>query len=177
MKGCSSLALMRFAGLLDVEGKAASGPDLCLIDVKEATQPLAPRTANAAMPLDNAERVLRGARAMSPHLGERMVAARLLGKSVVARELLPEDLKLDLERVDAAEATKSARFLASVIGKAHARQMDGADRRRWRDELARNHTKSVDAPSWLWTSVVELIAIHERSYLEHCRRYAMEQAA
>jgi hypothetical protein len=25
-------------------------------------------------------------------------------------------------------------------------------------------------PSWLWSNVVELMAAHERSYLEHCGR-------
>jgi len=33
--------------------------------------------------------------------------------------------------------------------------------------------KSLDAPGWLWKSVVELVAEHEIAYLEHCRRYAM----
>ena len=34
-------------------------------------------------------------------------------------------------------------------------------------------TGSIDAPTWLWSSVVDLIGIHERAYLEHCRRYAL----
>ena len=29
------------------------------------------------------------------------------------------------------------------------------------------------APSWLWSSVVDLLAIHEKAYLEHCRLYAL----
>jgi uncharacterized protein (DUF2252 family) len=36
---------------------------------------------------------------------------------------------------------------------------------------------SLDAPSWLWTSVVDLIAGHEAAYLEHCRLYALSSAA
>ena len=91
-----------------------------------------------------------------------MVAARLLGKAVFARELLPEDLKLELETLDADEATQSARFLAGVIGTAHARQMDAQTRKRWRAELSRNRTKSMDAPSWLWNSVVELLGTRAR---------------
>jgi uncharacterized protein (DUF2252 family) len=39
-------------------------------------------------------------------------------------------------------------------------------------ELDRNRSKSLDAPGWMWRSVVELIASHETAYLEHCRRYA-----
>jgi uncharacterized protein (DUF2252 family) len=29
----------------------------------------------------------------------------------------------------------------------------------------------------LWSSVVELIALHEAAYLDHCRRYALAEAA
>jgi uncharacterized protein (DUF2252 family) len=28
----------------------------------------------------------------------------------------------------------------------------------------------------LWASVVDLLATHEKAYLEHCRRYATEAA-
>jgi uncharacterized protein (DUF2252 family) len=71
------------------------------------------------------------------------------------------------------EAMRVARFLATIVGRAHARQMDDERRRGWRSELARNRTKSLDAPSWLWTSVVALVSDHEAAYLDHCRRYAM----
>jgi uncharacterized protein (DUF2252 family) len=67
--------------------------------------------------------------------------------------------------------------LASVVGRAHARQMDEGTRQKWIGELGRNRSKSLDAPSWLWLSVVSLMASHEAAYLEHCRRYAIDQAA
>jgi uncharacterized protein (DUF2252 family) len=35
----------------------------------------------------------------------------------------------------------------------------------------------LEAPSWLWASVVELLALHEAAYLEHCRRFALTEAA
>ena len=35
-------------------------------------------------------------------------------------------------------------------------------------------SKRLDAPSWLWSSIVGLVASHEAAYLEHCRRYALE---
>ena len=63
-----------------------------------------------------------------------------------------------------------------MVGRAHGRQMDEFTRKRWAAELARNRSKTLDAPSWLWTSVVELVASHEAAYLEHCRRYALGQA-
>ncbi|MGC8068882.1 DUF2252 family protein, partial [Salmonella enterica] len=36
MKGCSSLGLLRFAVLLDVNEQASESSDLCLFDIKEA---------------------------------------------------------------------------------------------------------------------------------------------
>jgi len=88
------------------------------------------------MPKDNGKRVVAGARRLSPALGDRMMAAKVLGRSVVLRELMPQDLKLEIDRPS-------------------------------RDE--------ADAPSWLWSSVVELASIHEAAHLEHCRQYALAQ--
>jgi uncharacterized protein (DUF2252 family) len=70
------------------------------------------------------------------------------------------------------EARKAARFLAAVVGKAHARQMDEGTRTGWRMELSRSRSKTLEAPSWLWSSVVDLLVSHERGYLEHCRKHA-----
>jgi uncharacterized protein (DUF2252 family) len=177
MKGCSSLGKLRYAVLLGV-GK---GPQrqFCLVDIKEAVQAAAPASAKKVVgkkknaPLDFAERVVAGAQALSPFLGQRMLAATLLRRPVVVRELMPQDLKLEIETLTREEAVGAARFLAAVVGKAHARQMDAATRKRWSAELKKHHSKSLDAPGWLWNSVVELVAEHEVAYLEHCRRYAM----
>jgi uncharacterized protein (DUF2252 family) len=176
MKGCSSLGRLRYAVLVGV-GDDGHGPDdLCLIDIKEGVQAAAPRAKDAEMPRDNAERVVAGARALSPNLGERMIATRLFDKSVTLRELMPQDLKIEIDQLNREEATAVARYLAGVVGRAHARQMDLATRRSWRAELARNRSKTLDAPSWLWMSVVELMASHEAAYLDHCRRYAWDDA-
>ena len=106
-----------------------------------------------------------------------MTATRLLGKAVVIRELLPQDLKLEIERLSRDEAMGVAEFLAHVVGRGHARQLNASDRKHWLAELQRNRPKSQDAPSWLWNSVVDLVAAHEAAYLEHCRRYALAAAA
>lgn len=173
-KGCSSLGRLRYAVLLDVaKGKHHAG-DFCLIDIKEAVKAAAPRAPNAPMPRDNARRVVTGACKLSPFLGKRMMPSKLLGRSVVIRELLPQDLKLEMDRLTREEAVAAARYLASVVGRAHARQMSIQTRKQWASDLNRNRTKSLDAPSWLWKSVVELAASHEAAYLEHCRRYALE---
>jgi uncharacterized protein (DUF2252 family) len=171
MKGCSSLGRLRFAVLLSVGG-GRNDEDFCLIDLKEAVPAVAPRAPRAAMPRDNAKRVVEGARNLAPYLGERMLAARFLNRSVFIRELLPQDLKLEIDQLTREEAVKAARFLASIVGTAHARQLDASTRREWHRALTHNHSKRLDAPSWLWSSVVQLMVSHEAGYLEHCRSYA-----
>ena len=106
-----------------------------------------------------------------------MLATRMLDKAVFVRELLPQDLKLELEHLSRVEAMEMAGFLAQVVGRAHARQLDAAGRKAWSAELRRNRSKTLDAPSWLWDSVVELVGTHEAAYLNHCRRHALADAA
>jgi uncharacterized protein (DUF2252 family) len=171
MKGCSSLGRLRYAVLAEVGNRKKS--DLCLIDIKEAVRAAAPSWPDARMPRDNAKRVVEGACNLSPYLGERMLAAELMGKSVALRELLPQDLKLEMDRLTRDEIVASARFLAGVVGKAHARQMDESTRKSWMSDLQHSRSKNLDAPSWLWTSVVDLVASHERAYLAHCREFAL----
>jgi len=174
VKGCSSLGRLRYAVLLGVGKDLSKKEALCLMDVKEAAQSAAPRQANAKMPRENAARIVEGARHLAPALGDRMLPARLLERGVVIRELRPQDLKLEIDQLTREDAMTAARYLAGVVGKAHARQMDAPTRRKWRDELRRNRRTNEKAPSWLWSSVVELVASHEAAYLEHCRRYAMD---
>ena len=173
MKGCSSLGKLRFAILLNVSKGKRKHDDFCLIDIKEANPPAAPRASKSSMPKDNGQRVVAGARHLSPALGERMMAAKLLDRSVFLRELMPQDLKLEIDQLTREEAVGAARYLAGVVGKAHARQMDAATRREFRQSLRARRSKRLDAPSWLWSSVVELAAAHEAAYLEHCRLYAL----
>jgi uncharacterized protein (DUF2252 family) len=175
MKGCSSLGLLRFAVLLGIcKGKKR---DFALMDIKEAVLAAAPRYAREKMPADNAERVVEGARHLSPHLGNRMVTGHLAKRPVFIRELLPQDLKIEIDRLTTEQAMKAASFLAGVVGKAHARQMDKSTRTRWAKQLERHRSKTLDAPSWLWSSVVSLIGKHEVAYLEHCRIYARQRDA
>jgi uncharacterized protein (DUF2252 family) len=174
MKGCSSLGRLRFAVLLGVGKSQTKEGGVCLIDLKEAVQAAAPCLSEATMPTDQAQRVVEGARHLSPALGDRMLAASFLDRAIFMRELLPEDLKLEVDEISREEAMKAARYLAMVVGKAHARQMDVVTRAKWRDELGRNRSANLDAPNWLWSSIVELVASHEAAYLEHCRKYAMD---
>jgi uncharacterized protein (DUF2252 family) len=173
VKGCSSLGLLRYALLIEIGG--GKKREAALLDVKEATAPAAPRTPRARLPKDNAERVVEGARRLAPYLGERMRFGRVLDRSVFVRELMPQDLKLEIEDLQAAEALTVARFLAGVVGRAHGRQMSREERASWAADLGQRRSKTLDAPSWLWHSVVDLMGMHERAYLEHCRRYASVQ--
>lgn len=129
MKGCSSLGRLRYAVLLGV------GKTFCLIDIKEAVEAAAPGKKSRAVPRDYAERLVTGARALSPYLGDRMVAAKFGGHSVVIRELRPQDLKFEFDQITQEQAVEAARFLAGVVGKAHARQMDSKVRKQWLKSL------------------------------------------
>ena len=81
-----------------------------------------------------------------------------------------------MDQLTREEAIDAARFLASVVGAAHAQQMDRDAREKWQMILKQNRSKRLDAPSWFWTSVVELVARHESAYLDHCRQYALYAA-
>lgn len=170
VKGCSSLGRLRYAILLEV-GAADGKRRMAMVDMKEAPPAAAPRYEDAPMPRDNAARVVRAASALAPALGERMAAVRLLERPMAMRELLPQDLKIEPDRLPPATIDAIARYLGQVVGLAHAGQMDADTRHRWQRELRSSRSKVVDAPSWLWRSIVDALASHERGYLEHCRRH------
>jgi uncharacterized protein (DUF2252 family) len=176
MKGCSSLGRLRFAVILGIGDGPYNRDNLCLMDIKEAVQAAAPRYSRVRMPRDNGERVVEGAKNLAPNLGQRMLATRFLDRAVFLRELLPQDLQLQIEHLNHDQAMRVAWFLAAIVGHAHARQMDSSARQKWREELQRHRTTKLDAPSWLWSSIVELLVSHEGEYLEHCRKYAMVPA-
>ncbi|WP_313901794.1 DUF2252 family protein [Methylobacterium sp. J-088] len=175
MKGCSSLGNLRYAGLVRITD-ADGHRSFALVDFKEAVDALAPTHADASMPTDPARRVVCGARAMSPNLGDRMLPIRLLDRSVVMRELCPQDLKLDVDQFSKTEAVRAAGYLAHVVGRAHGRQMDQATASEWEAEVTRMRDGD-EAPRWLWSSVVHLAGLHETGYLEHCRVHALRDAA
>lgn len=170
-KGCSSLGNLRFAVLVGVKVKGRREA-LGLVDIKEAVAPLAPASPSATMPADHAERVVAGAMALAPNLGDRMIAARLLGKPVVLRELKPQDLKLEIAQFSRGEAVTAAAYLAFVVGRAHARQLSDEDRAAWNAAFTAQSDSEIDAPSWLWRAIVDLAGAHEIAYLDHCREYA-----
>jgi uncharacterized protein (DUF2252 family) len=86
-------------------------------------------------------------------------------------------LKLEVGALTQKRAMALAAYLGAIVGEAHGRQMSAADRTGWLSELSKARTARLDAPSWLWTSVVDLLAVHERAYLEHCRLFALANVA
>ncbi len=176
VKGCSSLGLWRAAVLIELRDesrKAKRRASLALLDVKQAVEARAPWAPGADSSMPAGLRVLEGARHLAPALGERMLAAQVLGRSVYVRELLPQDLKVELDRIERDDARAVAFYLGMVVGRAHRRQLDRDAIRSWTAELAAHRTKALDAPSWLWQALIKLVALHEHAYLEHCRRYAL----
>jgi uncharacterized protein (DUF2252 family) len=171
MKGCSSLGNLRFAVLMGVGSK--KHPEYRLLDIKEATAAAAPSAKGAKMPKGYADRVVAGARALSPFLGDRIMAAAVCRRPVFIRELRPQDLKFELVGLQKAEAVAVARLMAGVVGRAHGRQLPRDIRTGWSRELKSRHGKGLNAPRWLWSGVLDLAALHEAAYLEHCRRYAL----
>ncbi len=168
IKGCSSLGHLRCAVLV----RAGRHEPVSLLDIKEAVPACAPSTPGAAMPHDPAERVVMGAKALSPNLGDRIVGAHILDKAVFVREIAPQDMKLDVGHLAEHEICAIAYYLGGVVGHAHGRQMDDHIWRSWSTEVAGQRTKKPDAPSWLWLSVIDLLSIHDKAYLEHCWRLA-----
>lgn len=171
VKGCSSLGKLRYAVLVRVGPKHSRRGGYALVDIKEAVAPLAPIAPQAHIPADNAQRVVEGARQLSPNLGERMVAAHLAGRPVFIRELLPQDLKLDIETLPQGEALAVGHYLGAIVGRAHARQLDEAAMAAWAEEMRRDRLPHLDAPAWLWKTIMELAGTHEAAYLDHCREW------
>ena len=162
---------LRYALLVAVGKKKQR--DYRLLDVKEATAAAAPRSPKASIYENHADRVVAGATALSPFLGKRMISATLKNKPVIVRELRPQDMKFELEHLTQEQAIQIARLMAGVVGRAHGRQLKPRQLHAWSKELRSRHSKGLDAPRWLWRGVLDLAALHEAAYLEHCRRYAL----
>ncbi|RRA47270.1 DUF2252 family protein [Acidipila sp. EB88] len=175
MKGCSSLGQLRYAVLLGIGTKKR--PEYRLLDIKEANAAAAPHAKGVKMPANNADRVVTGACALSPFLGERMLSGMIGQRTVFVRELRPQDLKFELVGLQQKEAVAIASLMAGVVGRAHGRQVPREERLAWAKELKTRHGKGLDAPRWLWSGVLDLAALHEAAYLEHCRRYALGESA
>jgi alkylated DNA repair dioxygenase AlkB len=68
-------------------------------------------------------------------------------RTVIIRELCPQDLKIELAEISREEAIDTAYFLGAIVGKAHGRQMTLAQRNEWISGLKRKRQNSIDTPS------------------------------
>ncbi len=168
--GCFRVALLARVG--PVHGKRVNDEYLRLIDVKEALPASTIRHVDATTPKEDAERVVLGARALVPTLGERMMSTTILGKGVVVRELMPQEQKVSLDVMKKGEAAPIAHHLGSVLGRAHARQLGPEQAAEWGRTLRPKSTPANRVPEWLWEPLIQLVAVHEASYLRHCADFA-----
>jgi uncharacterized protein (DUF2252 family) len=170
IKGCSSLGRLRYAVMLRVgHGKGAA---LCMVDINEGVKATAPSAADMMMPRNSAIPVVT----MPRRSRQTLVVAR----SPRGSPTQPWWSASSCRRISRSESTGwlgtrlwlGAAYFSGVVGRARGRQMDSATR----GELTKYRMATLDAPSWLWSSVVALMAIHEAAYLGHCRGFAFAEA-
>lgn len=168
--GTGSLGTWRAAVLVHVgrrKKQPADDEQLRLIDLKQALPSSAMRRGKLT-PADDAERVVRGARALVPALGERMMSASLLGRRVVVRELMPQEHKVSLHDLEPDEGREIARYLGEVLGRAHGRQLEVEVAQAWAKEVMKKNKPRPVPPRWLFDSLLTLVSVHEVEYLRHC---------
>lgn len=161
VKGCSSLGSLRYAVTV------RCGSRFHLVDIKQAVSPLAEQARSLSLPLNDAERIVAGARALSPRLGLRMSAAEVSGRPVFARTLSPNDLKLEADLMMDKDAGAVAYYLGTVVGRSHGAQLTLADRLTWAGVVADG---IGEAAYWLFKAVARMLGQIEIDYLAHCRR-------
>ena len=142
-----------------------------MLDIKEALPGVAPRAAAWPTPRDNADRIIAGARILCPRFGERMIGASVLGKSLIVRELMPEEKKAKLAGLEEGELRSVGAFLGAIVARAHARQLTATQARAWLRSF-RGRGRGRPVPTWLWETFVNLVGVHESAYLQHCETVA-----
>jgi hypothetical protein len=80
------------------------------------------------------------------------------------------------DRLSRQEAMNLARYLAGVVALPHGRQMKASHRRALRSDLAKNH-KAFRSPVLAVGERRRAAGLHEAAYLDHCRRFALSEAA
>jgi len=154
--GTGSLGKLRVAVL--TRGKGGRDGSW-IFDMKEQGIP-APALLLGAPKIDPARRVVAGIDACVPHPPRMMGTTKLDGLSMFARRLAPQEDKLNLVRIAAAELGTIAAYLGSVLGRAHRRGATQMPSRPW----------SREEQGALLDRAVILAGIHEAAYLAMCQR-------
>lgn len=152
--GTGSLGCLRVAVLL--LGKGDDGG--LVFDLKEEGDPSASVILGKPT-LAPAERVVTAVRACNPHPPRRIGTTTIDGLSMLARQLRPQEDKLDWTALQEKDLEALATYLGAVLGEAHRR---GA-------------TKPVTEPwsqgdrAGIVERAIRLAALHEAVYLWFCR--------
>ena len=72
-----------------------------------------------------------------------MLPAIFLGKPVFVREIMPQDLKFEIRRISIDDAKSIAKYLAYIVGLAHARRLSQLKRKAWLAELSTQPIKNI----------------------------------
>ncbi len=152
--GTGSLGCLRVAVL--VRGKG--GRDgAWIFDLKEEGTPAAACIVREPR-LEPAERVSTALRACLAQPPRMIGTTRLRGRSMFGRRLAPQEDKLDLTALHAADLEPLACHLGALLGAAHRRAAAHAPKKPWKgDDRAK-----------LLASAVALAGIHEATYLAYC---------
>jgi uncharacterized protein (DUF2252 family) len=151
--GTGSLGVLRIAVLTRGKGD----PDgAWLFDLKEEGAPAGARLGRvpAGPPTLRVAAGMRACLAATPRL---LGTTSLLGLPLLGRRLAPQEDRLDVARLDAADLPRLARTLGALLGNAHRRGRTGRARRWTAAERAGVVARAV----WL-------AGIHEGVYLAYC---------
>jgi len=153
--GTGSLGCLRVALL--VRGKG--GPDgAWIFDMKEEGTP---SSACLVRPpkLEPAERVVTAIRACVAKPPRMIGTTTLRGLSMFVRRLAPQEDKMDLTKLQAADMKPLARHLGAVLGAAHRRGAKRIPKKAWCEEDRAR----------LLERAIALAGMHEAMYLAYCQ--------
>ncbi len=152
--GTGSLGCLRVALL--VRGKGGTD-GAWIFDMKEEGTPSAARLVRPPRlePAARVETALRATLARPP----RMIGAtKLRGRSLFVRRLTPQEDKIDIAKLDAADLPPLARNMGALLGAAHRRGAKRAPDKAW----------SPKDRARLMAHAVGLAGLHEALYLAYC---------
>lgn len=157
--GTGSLGALRIAIL--TEGKGVRD-GAWVFDMKEENEPAASAILGkkATFASTPALQIVEAMHHCLPAVPKQLGTSRLGTRSLLVRRLAPQEDKLDLRTVPAAELEPLARHLGGLVGRAHAR---GCDR------TGRIKPWSSSAMSGLLDRATVLAGVHEAAYLAMCR--------
>jgi len=152
--GTGSLGCLRVALLVRGKGDTDGA---WVFDMKEEGTPSGACLVRAPR-LDPGERVCAGLRACLARPPRMIGTTKLRGRSMFVRRLSPQEDKLDLTRLRAADLEPLARHLGALLGAAHRRGATRVPKKPWSEkDRAR-----------LLARAIALAGMHEGMYLAYC---------